>query len=503
MTIGAILAATLGVVFSPGVAHAANPAAATETPAAEKLSVKAAQLVDISPDHWAYPAIEAMIDKYRIMGGFPDKTFRGQKLLNRYEVAVMLASLMSKLERLEDRGTPLPAPDLKVVDRLKDEFKVELMSLHTRLLSMENATSSIDLELADLKTKMGISDKLHGSISVSYQDDPEDTIKPYVVTGFTVNFGSNLDPNTSYSASIGGGSKGNQSGGTPVFTRGDLTDKGLPDGSVGFNSDAQITTKLPNMGSGTFKVGHFPAGALIGLGGLAHHYGDGLIGSGLSGPGGNTVRTGNDIGVGGKFKFGAAGVGLGINTKLAYGGLSFELPGIGNLRMIGDMDHNSAWGVKLSGDPTYHAAMSANLGTDKLGLSLQGGMSFAGQTTTSKAGLNFIYALLGGEFCAGATYKTDPDGTTGEVIPTGYYYYPSQDWIPSILVGAKEPQTVFSPKSLSGPGSLLGSKAGWTVQLGFPNPFLPALTLEFNMQSNVLGGVYDGFGYALSSSTDF
>lgn len=496
--LGVILAATLAGGWSPEAARAAEPTA----PAS---AMKAAQLVDMSPDHWAYQAVEAMVDKYRIMGGFPDKTFRGQKLLNRYEIAVMLTSLINKMEQMEDRGAPAPAPDLKLADRLKDEFKVELQNLHGRLVAMEEASKSIDLALADIKTKIGISDKLHGSIGISFQDDWEDTLKPYVVTDFTVKFGSNLDPNTSYSASISGGSKGNESGGTPVFTRGkDTSDKGLPDGVMKFNSNAQITTKIPGVADATVKVGHFRAGSFIGLGGFDHHYGDGLIGSGLSGPSGNTVRTGGDIGVGGKAKFGAAGLGFGINTKFFYGGLAYDLPaGLGDFHLIGDGDHNSIGNVKITGDPNYHAAASLNLGSDKLGLSLQGGLNFAGQKTFPKAGLNFIYALLGGELCAGATLKTDQDQTTMELVPTGYYFYPSQGWMPSILVGAKEPETIQSPKNASGPGSLLGTKAGWTVQLGIPNPVLPALTFELNMQSNYLGANYDGIGYAFSSSTDF
>lgn len=510
--LGIILAATLAGGLSPEAAHAAEPTA----PAS---AMKAAQLVDISPDHWAYQAVEAMVDKYRIMGGFPDKTFRGQKLLNRYEIAVMLTSLINRLEQLEDRGTPAPAPDTKMADRLKDEFKVELQNLHSRLVAVETATGSaaIAQELADIKSKMQIADKLHGSISVSFQDDWEDTLKPYVVTDFTVKFGSDLDANTSYSASIGGGTKGNESGGTPVFTRGkDTKNQGFPDtlGKDGpsvmkLNSNAQITTKVPGFANATFKVGHISAGSFIGLGGLAHHYGDGLIGSGLSGPGGNTVRTGwwnggEDIGVGAKIKTGAVGLGFGLNTKFVYGGLAYDLPGgLGDLHLIGDADHNSIGNVKISGDPNYHVAASANLGSDKLGVSLQGGLNIAGQKTFPKAGVNFIYALLGGELCAGATFKTDQDLTTMELIPTGYYFFPSKDWMPSILVGAKEPETLQSPKGATGPGSVMGTKAGWTVQLGIPNPIAPNLTFEVNMQSNYLGGYYDGIGYAFSTSTDF
>lgn len=480
-----------------------------QTPAvaqSDKGMLKAAQLVDVAPNHWAYKAIQTLIEKYRLMGGYPDKTFRGLRNVNRYELAAILATLMDRLDTMETHGAPPTPQDAKLVDRLKDEFKVELRDLNTRLVQLEDNSKGVEAALKDLKSKAGGGDKVHGWIGVTVQDDPEDRLKPYVTSGFEVKFSSDIDENTSMSASIGGGKPAAASGGTPIFTRGgDMKDKGLPDGHMYLNANTRITTKLPSLGDTSFRAGFFPAGALVGLGGFAHHYGDGIIGSGLSGPSGNTVRLWNDdIGVGAKFKSGPIGYGLGINTSYFFGGASLELGSLGDVRVIADGDHNSIGNVNLEGDPTYHAAASLNLGSDKLGLSLQGGMTYSGTKITPKGALNFITSPFGGtELCLGMTFKTDTDMTTGEIIPTGYFFYPSQGWIPSVLVGAKEPETIFDAKGQQGPGSLLGTKAGWTVQLGIPNPLMPNLTAELNMQSNVLMGDYDGIGYAISTSTDF
>ncbi len=481
------------------------PAVAQSDAAATKGMLKVAQLVDLAPNHWAYGAIQSLVEKYRLMGGYPDKTFRGAKPVSRYELAAVLSTLMSRLDSMETRGTPPTPGDAKLVDRLKDEFKVELRDLHTRLVQLEDNSKTVESALKDLKSKAGGGDKVHGWIGVTMQDDPEDRLKPHVTSGFEVKFASEIDENTSISASIGGGKPAAASGGTPVFTRGDLKDKGLPDGLMYLNANTRITTKIPSLGDASFRVGFFPGGALVGLGGFASHYGDGIIGSGLSGPSGNTVRLGsNDIGIGAKFKTGALGYGLGVNTQFVYGGASLDLGGLGDVRLVADADHNSIGNVNLEGDPTYHAAAALNLGSDKLGLSLQGGMTYSGTKITPKAGVNFITSPFGGsELCLGMTYKSDADMTTGEIIPTGYFFYPAQGWIPSVLVGAKEPETIFAANGQQGPGSLLGTKAGWTVQLGIPNPLMPSLTFELNMQSNVLMGDYDGIGYAISTGTDF
>lgn len=482
----------------------AAPAIAAEAP---KPALKAAQMVDLAPNHWAYGAIQSLVEKYRIMSGFPDKSFRGQKPVSRYELAAALATIMDRFASLDNQNNPATPQDQHMVDRLKDEFKVELTDLNNRLVAIENNDKTVTAAIADLKAKSTAGDKVHGNIGVTYEDDPTDNIKPYVVTNFEVRFGSNIDPNTSYSASIVGGNKGNDSGGQPVFARGDAKDKGLPNGNMQLNSNAVIQTLVPSVGNATFKVGQFGGGGIVSLGGFAHHYGDGIIGSGLFGPGGNAVHLGGDVGIGGKLKTGGLGFGGGVNTKYAYGGLGVDLAKMGDVNFMADVVHNDFDFTGQSGDFNSDYGASLNLGSDKLGLSIQGGMALAGNKVTPKAGINFVTNIAGNEICLGGAYKTDPDGTTIEVIPTGYVFRPAQGWIPSLLIGAKEPETIQG-KGVSGftSGSLLGTKAGMTVQVGVPNPLMPNLTLEWDLQQPVInfqGGTYDGMAIAITTSTDF
>ena len=64
------------------------------------------------------------------------------------------------------------------------------------------------------------------------------------------------------------------------------------------------------------------------------------------------------------------------------------------------------------------------------------------------------------------------------------------------------PATV--PDHVSLWGSLLGDKAGWTVQLGIDNPILPNLVVEASLQQDILfGSKYDGWAYAIFSGVDF
>jgi len=58
------------------------------------------QFVDISQKHWAYSAIVDMVDNYKIIGGFPDHTFRGNKQVNRFELIVSTYKMLTKLEKL-------------------------------------------------------------------------------------------------------------------------------------------------------------------------------------------------------------------------------------------------------------------------------------------------------------------------------------------------------------------------------------------------------------------
>jgi hypothetical protein len=56
-------------------------------------------LTDIKEDHWATPAVRNIVDKYQLMVGYPDNTFKGYQTLTRYELAAVLRRFMDYVDR--------------------------------------------------------------------------------------------------------------------------------------------------------------------------------------------------------------------------------------------------------------------------------------------------------------------------------------------------------------------------------------------------------------------
>lgn len=80
--------------------------------AAAWAEVTAAEFTDVKKSHWAYPAIEEVVDKYHIMSGFPDRTFQGAKTLSRYELAAALTKVVAVIESEKhvDLKSPAESP---------------------------------------------------------------------------------------------------------------------------------------------------------------------------------------------------------------------------------------------------------------------------------------------------------------------------------------------------------------------------------------------------------
>ncbi|MEB3329645.1 MAG: iron uptake porin [Candidatus Sericytochromatia bacterium] len=149
-----------------GAAGGALPAQAA-TPVAE--------LRDVGPDHWAYQAIQALVERYGVMEGFPDKKFHGSRLVSRNQLAAALAKLLATVEKriAIATGQPLPEPgispeDLRTIARLQREFREELDALKERQDSLEG-------RLAGLEKRV----RLGGELRFDHRDwlaDPRGTL---------------------------------------------------------------------------------------------------------------------------------------------------------------------------------------------------------------------------------------------------------------------------------------------------------------------------------------
>ncbi len=73
---------------------------------------RAEKLTDLPADHWATKAVTDIVDKYQIMDGYPDETFRGGRRLTRYETAATVREFIRYVDTylLPLSATPTPVP---------------------------------------------------------------------------------------------------------------------------------------------------------------------------------------------------------------------------------------------------------------------------------------------------------------------------------------------------------------------------------------------------------
>ncbi|MCY7277718.1 MAG: iron uptake porin, partial [Phormidesmis sp. CAN_BIN44] len=48
------------------------------------------QLSDVRPTDWAFQALQSLVERYGCIAGYPDKTYRGNRALTRFEFAAGL-----------------------------------------------------------------------------------------------------------------------------------------------------------------------------------------------------------------------------------------------------------------------------------------------------------------------------------------------------------------------------------------------------------------------------
>jgi len=102
---------------------------------------------DVPFSHWAYDAVKKLTDK-GIMIGMPDGTFKGEKGVNRYELAVTLARALDKLPSMKGK---VDATDLRTLEKLTVEFADELALLGVKVTALEDELQAVRDDLAVIK----------------------------------------------------------------------------------------------------------------------------------------------------------------------------------------------------------------------------------------------------------------------------------------------------------------------------------------------------------------
>ena len=153
------------------------------------------QLRDVSPTDWAYEALRSLVDRYGCISGFPNQTYRGDKPLSRYEFAAGLNSCLNQIERLIAANESVDDGDLDAIQKLAQEFEVELATLDERINNIENQTAAIEDNQFSTTTKLSgeavfsIADVFIGENATTGEDlDTETVFGNRVRLGFNTSF---------------------------------------------------------------------------------------------------------------------------------------------------------------------------------------------------------------------------------------------------------------------------------------------------------------------------
>lgn len=102
-------------------------------------------LVDVSTNHWAYKSLETLINKYNFKIGYPDKTFKGNNQITRYEVVSLLNQVLEQMPKKN-----ITPEDLNNINDLRIEYSKDLKLLkdefNNRISILEDQLDSLETE---------------------------------------------------------------------------------------------------------------------------------------------------------------------------------------------------------------------------------------------------------------------------------------------------------------------------------------------------------------------
>jgi hypothetical protein len=159
-----VFAASLGVATSATAAEidSAQPMDITpsvaglnsQEPLAQVTSVS--QLSDVRPTDWAFQALQSLVERYGCIAGYPDRTYRGNRAMTRYEFAAGLNACLDRVNELIAAATAdlVKKEDLATLQKLQEQFAAELATLRGRVDALEARTSTLEKQQFSTTTKL-------------------------------------------------------------------------------------------------------------------------------------------------------------------------------------------------------------------------------------------------------------------------------------------------------------------------------------------------------------
>lgn len=103
---------------------------------------------DLATDHWAKDAVATLAAK-GVLEGYPDGTFKGDRSASRWEVAMQLARLLTKME--QEQQTFASQQELQAVQKLALALRDELDALGVRTSALEDHAGRLEARVSELE----------------------------------------------------------------------------------------------------------------------------------------------------------------------------------------------------------------------------------------------------------------------------------------------------------------------------------------------------------------
>lgn len=112
------------------------------------------ELRDVQPNEWAFEALKSLVERYGCIVGYPDRTFRGNRALSRWEFAAGLNACMNVMERLIQENVAVLREDIDKLKALAQQFEQELAALGARVDNLESRVSFLEDHQFSTTTKL-------------------------------------------------------------------------------------------------------------------------------------------------------------------------------------------------------------------------------------------------------------------------------------------------------------------------------------------------------------
>ncbi|BAT51305.1 S-layer region-like protein [Nostoc sp. NIES-3756] len=127
---------------------------ATSSGLAQVTSVS--QLSDVQPTDWAFQALQSLVERYGCIAGYPNRTYRGNRAMTRYEFAAGLNACLDRINELIATATAdlVRKEDLATLQKLQEQFAAELATLRGRVDALEARTTELEANQFSTTTKL-------------------------------------------------------------------------------------------------------------------------------------------------------------------------------------------------------------------------------------------------------------------------------------------------------------------------------------------------------------